>query len=155
MEGGNLVSRALADLARAFPQRKIERETLVVYMNNLADLPPEAVVDACIVLTRVSEFFPSIHAIRNTVAESLLALPSETEALAQVNPHAVLRTHPLVREALEMVGGRHAFRVSDEPTVIRGQFLRHYRELRAARIQEAIIGDVALGPGTPLRELTA
>jgi hypothetical protein len=157
MEASQPVNAALSDLARAFPQRDIKAGTLGVYLQNLSDLPVGAVVEACGILIRTSEFFPTVHAIRETVAEQVLALPSETEALTAVNSYrrGTARLHPLVREALTMVGGMHAFRVSDEPTVIRGQFARHYRELRAARIREAVIGDVALGSGPPLRELPA
>jgi hypothetical protein len=152
MEGRHPVAVALADLARAFPQRAIELETLRVYRRNLDDLPVGAVVDACTVLTLTSEFFPTIHAIRTTVAETSLGLPNEAEALALVEGRASLP--PLVREALNMVGGYHAWRVTDQPGVMRGQFLRVYRELRDVRIREAVVGE-ALPPAPPVRELTA
>jgi hypothetical protein len=154
MEERSHLASALADLARAFPQREVTAGTLGIYLQNLSDLPVAAVVDACTVLIRTSEFFPTVHAIRETVAESLLGLPSEAEALALVNSKHASRC-PLVREALEAVGGYHAWAASREPTMLRGQLLRIYRDLRAARINEAIAGTLALDPAPARRELSA
>lgn len=64
--------------------------------------------------------------------------------------------HPLVREALDLVGGRHGYRTADEPSVVRGQFLRLYRSLRDRAHREAMVGEItALPPGVPRLELRA
>jgi hypothetical protein len=146
----------VADLRDAFPQRAVTRETLTIYVRELSDLDPAALGDAVRLLIRTSEFFPTIHAIRETVAEAALDLPSEAAALAEVNALGAGRPGrltPLVREALDAVGGPWAVRTASEPGVIRGQFLRIYRDLRHARVAEYVARD-ALPPAAPVRELT-
>jgi hypothetical protein len=143
----------VADLADAFPQREISRETVSIYVKHLQDIGPAEMEAAVQRLIRTSSRFPTIRELREAVAEASLALPTEVEALALVNG-GVRGLHPLVREALEAVGGYHAWRVTDEPGVMRGQFSRIYREMRAARLNEFVVGD-ALPPAPPVRELTA
>jgi hypothetical protein len=155
MEAGtHPVAQALADLARAFPQKAISLDTLRVYRRELDDLDPAAVAEACRMLTRLSEFFPTVRAIREQVAEAALALPSETEALAIVDNQR-RPFDPTVKQALDAVGGMHAWRSTSEPAVLRGQFVRAYRELRASAIRSYVVGDLALEAGPQLRELTA
>lgn len=159
---GQLVADLVADLAAAFPQRAISRETLSIYARELGDLNPADLAIAVRLLIRTSEFFPTIHAIRDAVAESDLGLPGEAEALAQVNARAAYRettgdppaVHPLVREAVTLLGGWHAIRATDEPGVMRGQLLRLYRELRHARVAEYVSNGGGLAPAAPVRELT-
>lgn len=151
----------IADLAAAFPQRTITRETLSIYARELGDLDPVALGDAVRRLIRTSEFFPTIHAIRDAVAEDQLGLPGEAEALRQVNARAAFReptgpaptVHPLVREAVNLLGGWHAIRATDEPGVMRGQLLRLYRELRHARVAEHVVSSDALVGAPNVREL--
>jgi hypothetical protein len=144
----------IADLAAAFPQRSIPAATIDLYARELADLDPVALSDAVRLLIRTSEFFPTIRAIREAVAEAALGLPNEAEALNQI--HERSGVHPLVREAVNVVGGWHAVRTTDQPGVLRGQFLRVYRELRHARVGAYIAGDAAaLPPVAPMRELHA
>jgi hypothetical protein len=155
----------IADLARAFPRQPVTAETLRIYLRELADIPPAALETACRELMRASEFFPTIRAIREAAAEHLLALPGEAGALAQIEARMAWGradedergeapgVHPLVREAVDHVGGFHAFRATDEPAVVRGQFLRLFRDLRGRAVRDAQIGQLELPGRAPVREL--
>lgn len=144
-------------LSAAFPRQPVTPETVKAYLANLEDVPPPALEQAVRRLIRTGTFFPLISEIRAAVAEQKLLFPTEAEALAQVygrirwqretegegEPPPV---HPLVKSALDLVGGYAALRAADEPGVIRGQFLRLYREMRSSGLQEAQIGALALPP---------
>lgn len=156
----------LADLARAFPRQTFDAGTLRVYLRELDDVPPEALDLATRALIRTSEFFPTVRAIRERVAEHTLELPGEAAALEQVYARVAWARDdeadrvgspppidPLVRQALDQVGGFSAFKTADEPGVIRGQFLRLYRETRAAAIHDTQIGTLELGAGPERKAL--
>lgn len=139
------VADCVADLKAAFPRDKCPPETFAIYLRELGDLPVDVLQAAARDLIRTCRFFPSIAEIRAAAAEFLLGLPTETEALAQVE--ARLRwtrdregeapaVHPLVRQAAEHVGGFSTFRATDAPSVIRGQFLNIYRDLRSRGIRD-------------------
>lgn len=144
------------DLAAAWPREQLQPETVAIYADDLSDIPTQIVGEAVRVLRRTSEFFPTIRAIREAAAEVALALPSEDEALRQVGARIawgklsdagrrpVPDVHPDVRDALDHVGGYYAFRTATEPTIVRGQFLKIYREIRAGRIRAAQIDGFAL-----------
>lgn len=145
-----LLNDIIADLAAAFPRMKIDRDTLRVYIADLEDLPIDVVDVAVRDLRRTHEWFPTISHIREATAERMLGLPSESEALAQVDdrirwarerdeaPDANERpdVHPLITEALDSVGGFYALRTAKEPHIVRGQFLRLYRDARSSRIRD-------------------
>lgn len=130
---------ALADLRAAFPHSNVPTSTLELYKRHLADLPL-AVFDQVVTrLIRTEEHFPTVAKIRRDAAELALGLPSEAEALTQIESREI--TSPLVRDCLRRVGGVSAWRASEEPTVIRGQFLRLYREAREAEITALAVGE--------------
>lgn len=157
----------IARLAEAFPREKVTSQRLELLVSELADLQAEAVAAAVTETIRKSEFFPTIAALRKAAAEFMLGLPSEPAALAQVEarlawarkPEAERgeppEVHPLVREALDQVGGWHAFRAVEEATIVRGQFLRLFRELRATTIHEVQVGRIELGSGELRGELSS
>lgn len=146
----------LADLAEAFPRqaKDVTRATLQLYKRELEDLPHEALAHAVKALIRTSEWFPTVSAIRQAASERLLDLPSDAAALAQIEARldwgrqrtgadeetpstdGAPDVHPLVRDALELAGGFYAFRRSDNPAVVRGQFAKLYRELRAGKVRD-------------------
>lgn len=148
----------LASLAQAFTRQPVTTQTLQVYLRELEDVPADELEVAVRFLIRTSEWFPTLRAIRERVAEQRLDLPDESTALAQVAARmAWARTdeddrdpdppelHPAVREALDLVGGFAAFRAAEEPGVIRGQFARYYRERRGEAVQRVQAG--TLPPG--------
>lgn len=143
----------VANLMDAFPLQKVTTKNFEAYVRDLSDLPTETLGEAVKQLIRTSEFFPTIRAIRETAAEITLDLPSEDQALSQVQQRISWASrdetsrgdpppiHPEVRAALEHVGGFFAFRSTPEPSIVRGQFLRIYRETRARLILDVQTGD--------------
>lgn len=139
------VSDLVADLILAFPLDRIESGTGTLYRDKLKDIPIPLLEAAIHDLICTAERFPKISQIKAAAAERDLELPSETEALAQIEARIRWRHGPEprgpappfcaeVREALNHVGGLTAWRETAEPTIIRGQFARYYREIRAERI---------------------
>jgi hypothetical protein len=139
---------ALADAFR----ETLTDGTLAVYDEHLSDIPPSALEEAVRALIRTADRFPSIHAVRAAAAEFALGLADERLALAQVEerirwaretprPLPPPPVEPLVLECLTHVGGLDAWRRTEEPGIIRAQFLRLYREARAARIRDACLAD--------------
>lgn len=138
----------LAELGAAFRRDKVPPETFALYLRHVADIPEDVLQAAVDELIRTGDYFPTVRAIRAAAAEHVLDLPTEAAALAQISgrmdwarandadqgdPPAV---HPLVRQALDLVGGYTAFRSTDVPGVIRSQFLRLYKDLRAGAVHE-------------------
>lgn len=154
----------VADLAQALPRPPVTAAQLRIYERELADLPADVLVPAIRILMRTSEFFPTIKAIRETCAELTLGLPSEAEALTQIEARVRWaqrgadppppEVHPTVKEALDHVGGFHAFKTTDNPGVMRGQFLRLYRDLRAGAVLEHQVGAIELPAGPQRKEIT-
>lgn len=149
----------ISDLVRAYPRTPISPDTLRVYLDDLGEIPHALLEQAIRQVIRTQEFFPTIRSIREACAEIALDLPTDTEALQLVDDHllqaregtVVWKMPPLVEEAVKLAGGYRAFRTSDEPTVVRGQFARYFRDLRAARIRAAQTSDTVV----PARALSA
>lgn len=146
---------SLARIIAALPPKPpMTAERLTVMLEELADLAPSALAAAADRIVRSARYFPTVAEIREQAAEAALQLPSETEALAQIEARIDWnrsgrhgdppQIHPLVRQALALVGGFYAFRAAEEPGVIRGQFCRFYREARADAIRGAQLHRPAL-----------
>ena len=143
------VGASIVKLADAYPRQTISRATATLYAADLATTNPELLDQAITRLIRTSEWFPTLSEIRRACAEIALELPTEEEALTEIEDRiewvrirdghdtGAAPVHSLVKQALDHVGGYHAFRSSHEPAVIRGQFLRIYRDLRADTLREA------------------
>lgn len=139
----------ISDLVRAYPRTQIGPDTLRVYLEDLGEIPTALLERAVRQSIRTEEFFPTIRAIRHACAELALDLPSDTEALQLVDGYLVQsrevpvawKMPTLVEEAVKLAGGYRVFRTSDEPAVVRGQFARYYRDLRAAAVRAAQIRD--------------
>lgn len=160
----------IADLARAFPRfvrstdpREAEQQARL-YMRELSDLPLDELGAAVRQLVREIEdpWGPSVALIRRTVAERRAMLPDEGQALAQVEARMAWargregdapEVHTLVREALDLVGGYPALKNAERPEVVRGQFMKVYREARARAVREVQLGRPELEPGPTRREI--
>lgn len=139
----------IADLACAFPRQEIKRGTFDVYVRELADVPAPVLEQAVQEIIRTHEFFPTVRTVREVAAERILRLPSETDALAQIDSRItwtrdgeagdVPEVHPVVREALELCGGFHRFRTGDQASIAQGQFQKVYRERRAHALRAAVL----------------
>lgn len=136
-------------LASAYPRQKIDRKH---YEAELADVPLEVLAAAVRRLIRApGEWLPSVGDVRAECAGAILGLPSEQEAAAQVE--ARMRwaregrhgdrpeVHPLVRAAIDHVGGWHNIRSADRPEVVRGQMLRYFREARDQQVRDQSMQD--------------
>lgn len=149
----------IKDLIDAFHWYSLPRPAAGLYVEKLGDLPAGALEFAVNeVICTETRYFPSIGLLRSIAASHTLALPSPTGALAQIQDRITWAhtdedtrgdaplVHPTVKQALDLVGGFAAFRTAEESTIIRGQFLRLYKELREDTIHEATAGRLALPP---------
>ena len=151
------VPAVMADLKRAFPSREVTADVVALYERLLSDVDADDLRAAADDLMRTRDRFPTVHELREAVVERRLALPTEQEALAQVLARvrwgaiAVERdargiettglpitVHPLAAEAVALVGGYHALRTTETPSILRAQFLRAYGDLRAARVSSTV-----------------
>lgn len=162
----------VADLTYAFPDYLARldpdsrRNTIRLYLRELEDIPAETLEAAVSEVIRTSDHFPRVRAVREAAARILLQLPSESEALSQIESRMrwsresegergdAPAVSPIVLKALDHVGGFHAFRSSDEPGVVRGQFLRLFKGMRDDAIRDVNVV-AALPPGPALRALEA
>ena len=129
---------AIAAIQVAFPGRAFPDTTAELYGRLLADLDGAAVNRAVERLLKGDDFLPTIHRIRVEVAEEALALPSLEEAWDMCFRGELRHCPPEVREALEAVGGRWAILRSENPSTVRAQFLRSYKERRENVVSEYI-----------------
>lgn len=137
-----------------FRQQQVPTSLVDTYLRELQDVPVDTLERAIREVIRTHDRFPTVAAIRAAAAEATLRLPTEGDALAQIERRIAWgranenergdrpEIHPLVRDALERVGGFHAFRNAESPEILRGQFGRLYRELRAGAIRTAQAGDL-------------
>ena len=161
---------ALAELKLAFYEANVPPDTFRYYLHDLADVPLDLLHTAVVHLCRTSadpRRFPTLGQIRAACAEHLLGLPNEAEALGQVQAlvawtrqstleraEGAPAPHPLVRQALDLVGGSRAFSSSDEPGVVRGQFLRLFRDMRGREIREVTLDVPAAIEAADRREIS-
>lgn len=147
-------------LVDAFHWYPLSREAAASYVSELADVPIPLLEFAVTEAIRTEpKYFPSIGLLRSLAASHSLALPSPTGALAQIQariswaklddetrPEIPPAVHKTVKQALDLVGGFGAFRTAEESTIVRGQFLRIYKEIRDDTLHEATAGRLALPP---------
>lgn len=159
------VGENLARLKAAFPRQDMTLATFEQYALFLRDIPDlllDSVVDS---LIATEKWLPSIAQIREAAADTALQLPTESAALTQIYARIAWTregddtrpdVHPLVKKALDLVGGYPAFRTSEDPAVVRGQFGRIYRDLRAAEIRHVQTSPTEmLAAGSRPREISA
>lgn len=134
----------------AFPRTALNKGTPRVYLKHLEDVPPAALERAVrhLIQTSTEPWLPTVGEIRRVVAEQTLALPSEQEALEQVDARiewariqegrrpAPPAVHEVVQDALDLAGGYSALRTAENPAAARGAFLRHYRALRERAVAD-------------------
>lgn len=117
-------------LRTAFPRSEFPEDSQRFYVNALVDLDEYALMRAVRRLANRSVWLPSVAEIRRDVAEETLQLPTASEAWA-IAERGNLRDAPdEVRAAAESVGGRWGIMRSENPTVVRSQFVRDYEERR-------------------------
>jgi hypothetical protein len=152
-------SRLVAQLAAAFPNAVIQRETAQVYSAALADLDPDAAQRAIVRIIATSRFFPSIAEIRSLVAEEACGLPDAEQAWLEVA--AAVRAFddsdretwwpewsaPIIGEALLGVGSLWSLSISSNPSADRAQFARIYNSLRRRQVETVALGELCAPSG--------
>lgn len=118
-----------AALKAAYPRQEVDEATLAIYAESLLDLDYPAAQRTVHGLIRTSRFFPTIAEVRTAWAEHELGVPSAGAAWEQASNRWPV-TNPVVRRALELVGGSYAIRTSENPVAIRAHFMRVYDDLR-------------------------
>lgn len=146
------VPELIAELHAAFPRDRIPAQTMTIYQRKVQDVPLPVLAEVIHEMIATHEHFPTISAIREAVAERTLLLPTESEALTQIETRlrGPAPLHPIVKAVFALLGGIYAYRSADNPSVFRGQFLRLYRDERARAIRDA---QIAL-PGRPPIEVS-
>lgn len=147
MQQANETMMVLGALAAAFPYAKIEKPTIAIYAEALADIPPAILRAAGLACISRATFFPAIAEIR---AEALNmatpAKPTADEAWRQVLEQ-VAEVHadgkptfsdPVIARVVAGVGWR-AICLCEEPGVPRGQFYKLYNAALERERQTALL----------------
>lgn len=130
----NLVELVLA----AFPATQTRDETFGLYVRFLLDLDYRAAKEGIDELISVSTEMPTIAAIRRYVIEDELQIPTPAEAWISVSDTSRKHElHKLATQARELLGGSWAIRTSDQPSIMRAQYLKLYDELRERALVDA------------------
>lgn len=134
------VARILAMVAAAYPNYTLTKETAQVYARLLADVPVEALQAAAMQHTTQSKWFPAVAELRD-IAFGFMSgandIPTALEAWAEVkrevmHEHVAKFSHPLVKRAVDTLGGLSAYGQSDidDEASWRARFVQSYEELR-------------------------
>jgi len=140
------VALAVSILRDAYPRADFPDRSAKLYGSMLADLDDVAVAEAVRRLVRRSQWLPTIAEIRMEVAEAKLDLPDAVTAWELVNSgRPVLALPEIVGDALVAVGGKYAIRTSEQPSILRSQFMKDYESRRSLALRRAV-GAVAVSP---------
>lgn len=143
---------AVKMLLAAYPQSKADEATLAVYMATLADLNTDDLRRAVLWCIAHCKFMPTVAEIREAAINSDEAnrVPTSGEAWGEVmcqvrsvgNWGIPTFSSPTIERAVDAIGWREIC-LSEEPGVIRGQFLKIYAtfEGRAKDERQAITGN--------------
>lgn len=136
------VAQTIGRLRALFPRQPFPDDSVREYARELADFPPDELDRAVSALARRSEWLPSVSEIVREIAEQRLQLPSPSEAWRLVVDCAVgmvglpRGTHPAVRLAQDTIGDPWTIRMSENPGMLRAQFLKAYESERERAIRE-------------------
>jgi hypothetical protein len=139
--------RVLGALAAAFPYAKIERPTIEIYAEALADIPPAVLKAAGVACISRSTFFPAISEIRDEALRAMSPERPSPEAAWQEVLEQVRSVHfcgtpqfsdPLIAKVVEGVGWRDIC-MCEEPGVPRGQFYKLYAAALERERHEALL----------------
>ncbi len=137
-------NRLVDQLADAYPLTPPTEGTRALYVRYLADLDARAAQEAMTEIILDSPTLPMIAEIRRKVIERDVDIPTPLEAWAAiVGPRPggeAVDFHPVVREICNLFGGTYTIRNSDEPTIMRAQFLKAYAERRDEELRRENLG---------------
>jgi hypothetical protein len=132
-------------LKAMYPRQEVNTETVIGYVKFLSDLDAEPAMRAVDEHIASSPWFPSVAEIRERVAERASGLPHGAAAydlaVAVCEKRGALADLPeAVRRALDHVGGTWALRTTEDPGVLRAQFLKAYDAYRRETLDSARLG---------------
>jgi len=139
----------LAVLKEAYKDFQITETKIDLWFNLLGDLDFKIVQVAVKKLILESPFIPTISDIRKQAIEIMHPSIDATEAYGEVrraikeygydNAYEALGSmSPLTRKVCEYIGWQNIC-LSEEPSVVRGQFLRMYEQLREKEQKEMLL----------------
>lgn len=121
-------------------------ERVKAYAWGLRDINPDDLEQAVALSIRSSRYPPTVSDLRTIVATLRLNHPGAGEALelveAAVANNTTRRLPVPARRALDALGGSWAWKTTDVPSVLRGQFLRLYEEFSRTETQAIIRGSI-------------
>jgi hypothetical protein len=126
------LARTLLD---AFPMVEIRERTLGIYAEWLADLDRAKAEEAVAVLIASSMTLPTVAEVRRLVIEEEHEVPTAAEAWISINERGA-ELHELAQEVAKSFGGVYNIRTSEEPRIVRAQFLKAYEEVRERHLRE-------------------
>lgn len=129
-----------------YAEKNLRREgemsqLMSLWLRTLGDIPDEALIGAAEKCLTDRTWWPKIAEIREaafSIMTNRAGLPSAFEAWAEVNkavheskPEKHAWSHPLIKAALEGIGGLHGYRMSEtsEEMTWRAHFYRSYESL--------------------------
>lgn len=142
-------AKTFAFMASAYPHKEIPDQTWDVYYTMLNDLPAEVFSAAAGLAISRSEFFPTIHALREAASEfhiEVKRLPDPYEAWGMVLSaisygagDAIIRAeaklHPIIMQCVKDIGGWRHIAQGSMTVADRARFIDHYTA-RASRYRE-------------------
>jgi hypothetical protein len=139
----------LAVLKEAYKDFQVTETKINLWFNLLGDLDFKIVQVAVKKLILESPYVPTISDIRKQAIEIIHPSIDATEAYGEVRraikeygydnaPEAFGSMSPLTRRVCEYIGWQNIC-LSEEPSIIRGQFLRMYSELREKEQKEMLL----------------
>jgi hypothetical protein len=150
-------SRSLVEaLFASYPWLQPQKATIDMYTKALLGLENEEAAWAIGEAVKRSSRVPSISELIELVVTERLGLETASAAWEMILLDKSERPRPLsgpAERAYRLVGGRHAVRSTDQPGILRAQFLKAYEEFRLEAIRAA--SGRALGAGDDPRELTS
>jgi hypothetical protein len=158
------VIRLTKRISAAFPHANLIPEAYSVYAEALEGVPLHILEAVFIQAAQSSEFFPTLHRIRELMTDLVFRTPLAEVAWEEVVEWKLGKrekfSDPLIARVTEMMGGWWHLSRSEHEGVDRGQFLKIYGSMREQARQET-----AMTPGwkallsasspTPLRLVPA
>lgn len=141
------ISDILAMLLIAYPNAPVTPGTFPLYERMLSDLPVEALETAVLQWIATSKFFPTVAELRECafrLAADCYQHPSPAEAyglvVAEIRRIGIYGQpkfqSDLVAKTVKYMGWREICS-SEEPQIVRAQFLKMYEQLQQREIEDA------------------
>ena len=142
------VARALGVLAALYPRYTLSKATVTAYHAILGDIPADLLDRAALHAGSQKTFFPAAAELRAAafeLMEQAHGVPGAWEAWAEVcksfGPYGRCRipqwSHPLIKQAVDAIGGYIALCDSENATADRARFVQAYEALLSRAQKDA------------------